>query len=59
MTKRCFGTKEFSYKSKICNECDIKINCKNVKPKEPRLRLNLISEKDIKLVRALIYNGVN
>jgi len=31
--KKCFGTKEYSDKSKICKSCKLRIECKKKAPK--------------------------
>lgn len=34
MVKGCFGTKEFSERSTICKNCDIRVECKVVRCKK-------------------------
>jgi len=51
MTKRCFGTKEYSNKNNICKECDVRIDCEKVNPKGPKLHLKLITNEQVELLK--------
>jgi len=47
-TKRCFGTKEYSDKSKICKDCKLRVECKKKCPSKKN-DISYIKKSDYKV----------
>ncbi len=54
-TKRCFGTKEYSDKSKICKDCKLRVECKKKCPSKKN-DISYIKKAIIKYINLLLYN---